>query len=162
MLIYICFCSAQRSIHKKGHSSRVLGIWCLTTLSAIFHLYRGGQFYWWRKLEYPEKTTNLLLVTDKLDHIMLYRVHLAIKRVRTHNFIGDRGETIQFYSYTQIKVTGQCFHCCSTFLSHSKVIKNENTFICHIPLFNKNKTMPSNEYYLGKKNNHGITQIYYW
>jgi hypothetical protein len=20
-------------------------------------LYRGGQFYWWRKLEYPEKTT---------------------------------------------------------------------------------------------------------
>jgi len=23
MLIYICFCSAQRSIHKKGHGSRV-------------------------------------------------------------------------------------------------------------------------------------------
>ena len=25
----------------------------------IFQLYRGSQFYWWRKPEYPEKTTDL-------------------------------------------------------------------------------------------------------
>ena len=64
------------------------GLWCLMPLSTIFQLYRGSQFYWWRKLEDPEKANNLSQVTDKLHPIMRYISPWS--RFETHNISGDR------------------------------------------------------------------------
>ena len=62
------------------------GLWSLKPISTIFQLYRDGKFYFWSKPEYPEKTTDLPQVTDKLYHIILFRP----SEIRTHNVSGDR------------------------------------------------------------------------
>jgi hypothetical protein len=72
-------------------------LWCLVPLSTIFMLYRGGEFYWWWKPEYP----TLCIEYALLYHIMLYRVcptclHNVVSStprlsgIQTHNFSGDR------------------------------------------------------------------------
>ena len=64
--------------------SFMVGLWCLTPLSTL------SVISWWSVLLVQETRINLLQVTEKLYHIMLYRIHLAMNRVRTHNFSGYR------------------------------------------------------------------------
>ena len=61
----------------------------LMPLSAIFQLYHGGQFYWWRKPDDLDITTDLSHVTDKIYHTMLYTSPWSRFEL-THNISGDR------------------------------------------------------------------------
>jgi len=49
-----------------SHNFVVSGIMVINPFSTIFQVYSGGQFYWWKKPVYPEKTTDLSQVTGKL------------------------------------------------------------------------------------------------
>jgi hypothetical protein len=68
---------SKKKIHRK------LQRLSSTNHTNKFQLYRGGQFYWWRKTVCTEKNTDLPQITGKLYNIMLYR----LGEIRTHNVI---------------------------------------------------------------------------
>ena len=56
-----------------------LGLWCLTPLSIIFQLYRGGQFYWWRKSPtWLTLSHNVVLSKPRLSGIRTHNVRLVV------------------------------------------------------------------------------------
>jgi hypothetical protein len=62
------------------------------------------KFYWWRKHEYPEKTTDLSQVTDKLDQLS-YRFKMQ-KHKHSVFLVMKPRETIMFYWQTFLLWTG--------------------------------------------------------
>ena len=63
---------------------RLVDLWYLTPLSTIFQL---QPVLLVQETEYPEKTIYMLQITDKLDHIMLFHLHLALEGVRPYNAV---------------------------------------------------------------------------
>jgi len=58
--------SHQSKKHRQlQYNAQKKGLWCIAPFITIFQLYRGWQFYLWRKSEYMEKTTDLSQVPDK-------------------------------------------------------------------------------------------------
>ena len=70
-----CLLKIDPLIHHFEYLDLVLFDVCLMVFNATFNNISAiswDQFYWWRTLEDPEKTTDLSQFTDKLYHIMLY------------------------------------------------------------------------------------------
>ena len=55
-------CKLKRTNNGRGW------VMVFNPLSTIFQLYHGSQLYWWRKPEYPVKSTDLPQVRQTLSH----------------------------------------------------------------------------------------------
>ena len=70
-MMYLCY----RVFNTTCNNILIISLWSI---------------YWLRKLEYPEKTTDLLQVTGKVFHIRLYQVYHSISGHQTPNLSDER------------------------------------------------------------------------
>jgi hypothetical protein len=80
--ISICHFNTCNIWEGHLHDRRLtkVGLLCLTPLSTIFQLYRGCQFYWWRKLEFQEKTSFICEGYQEKTLDSDYKIHILIRR----------------------------------------------------------------------------------
>ena len=94
-------CSTSVNCNLALQDTR-FGLWCLTPFSTICRLYRVGSVL--LVGGYPEKTTDLSQVADKLSYTCnVSSIHvLLVSEIRTTNLSGD-GDTRRMYTYVYFK-----------------------------------------------------------
>ena len=97
-------------------------------LSTIF------QFYWWRKQQYPDKTTDLSIVTDKLSVVLVGMCYLP--PFHKHFLINHCWNVVYFISFNEnVDVISQKGHCYTSYVQmevkgvQSKVPVDETPYL---------------------------------
>ena len=71
--LYVVVSIDVYNIEKRDQQSvKGVSVIVLSNISVIL--------WWWKKQEYLKKGTELSQISDKLDHVMLYRAHHAYER----------------------------------------------------------------------------------